>query len=243
MKVNALPFALVLVVGGAVAALAVQQVRLQRERDRFTASIGASRAHLAAAQQQLAAETTRASDLDRQLLALDAELGKTKIRLTATELRNVELTRAAAHSRDALAAAEQREHAAHEQIAALERTVAAAPAPTPPVAAAVSTLSQPVQTPAPVAPAAPPPPTALLTTSLRPGGSVVEIGPANSFVVLDYGLRHGASAGQSLTIRHGTVGVAQVLITDARPRFSIAHVRPDSLRGVLQKGDSAVLTD
>jgi hypothetical protein len=36
--------------------------------------------------------------------------------------------------------------------------------------------------------------------------------------------------------------VATVLISDVQPRFSVAQVQPDSLHGVLQKGDFAVLT-
>ena len=42
-------------------------------------------------------------------------------------------------------------------------------------------------------------------------------------------------------MQRGTDEVATVLISDVRTNFSVAQVLPDTLRGVLQKGDLAVL--
>jgi hypothetical protein len=44
-----------------------------------------------------------------------------------------------------------------------------------------------------------------------------------------------------LTISQGSAVVATAVISDVRTNFSVAQVQPESLRGVLQKGDSAVL--
>ena len=46
---------------------------------------------------------------------------------------------------------------------------------------------------------------------------------------------------QTLLDSPGTSEIATVLISDVRANFSVAQVLPDTLRGVLQKGDSAVL--
>jgi hypothetical protein len=71
--------------------------------------------------------------------------------------------------------------------------------------------------------------------------TVLTIGPENAFVVLNFGAVRGAQLGQKLTINQGSQVVATVLISDVRPNYSVAQVLPETLRGVLQKGDSAVL--
>lgn len=71
--------------------------------------------------------------------------------------------------------------------------------------------------------------------------TVLTLGPSGAFVVLNFGSTRGAQLGQRLTVSQGTEIVATVLISDVRANFSIAQVQPDTLRGVLQKGDSAVL--
>ena len=45
-----------------------------------------------------------------------------------------------------------------------------------------------------------------------------------------------------MDIRRGTKQLATVQISDVRENYSIAQVRPDSLRDSLQKGDLATLT-
>jgi hypothetical protein len=44
-----------------------------------------------------------------------------------------------------------------------------------------------------------------------------------------------------MTIQRGTKTLASALTTDVRQNHSIAQIQPDSLRGALHKGDSAVL--
>jgi hypothetical protein len=83
-------------------------------------------------------------------------------------------------------------------------------------------------TPAPVAPPAP------------PAYQVVRVGPRDSFVVLDYGTEQGARLNDIIRLRRGTLEVARVQISDARPRFSLAQVLPGTLKGQLQSGDLVV---
>ena len=91
-----------------------------------------------------------------------------------------------------------------------------------------------------VAPRGPAASTAVFTN--RAGrATVLTVGAGNAFVVLNFGSVRGARLGQKLAVNQGTTEVATVLINDVRPNFSIAHVLPESLRGVLQKGDSALL--
>ena len=78
--------------------------------------------------------------------------------------------------------------------------------------------------------------------SSRPGrATVLTVGPSSAFVVLNFGSARGAQLGQRLTVSQGTDVVATVLISDVRTNFSVAQVQPDTLRGVLQKGDLALL--
>jgi hypothetical protein len=70
----------------------------------------------------------------------------------------------------------------------------------------------------------------------------VSVGPENAFVVLNYGSARGAQIDQRFAVRSGSDLLATVRISDVRSQFSIAQVEPDSLRGVLHKGDLAVLT-
>ena len=71
--------------------------------------------------------------------------------------------------------------------------------------------------------------------------TVLTVGPENAFVVVNFGSARGAQVGQKMNLSQGTSVVATVLIRDVRTHFSVAHVVPESLRGALHKGDSAVL--
>lgn len=70
---------------------------------------------------------------------------------------------------------------------------------------------------------------------------VVRVGPHDAFVVVDYGRDDGAEIGDELTLCRGTVVVARVQISDARPRFSIAQVLPAALKRQLQPGDFVLI--
>ena len=55
--------------------------------------------------------------------------------------------------------------------------------------------------------------------------------------------RYGAWPNDIIHLRRGTSGLAQVQISDARPRFSLAQVLPATLKGQLQTGDLVVFTN
>jgi flagellar biosynthesis chaperone FliJ len=82
--------------------------------------------------------------------------------------------------------------------------------------------------------------TAVFTSRLG-RATVLTVGPESAFVVLNFGSARGAELGQKLNVSQGNSIVATVLISDVRTNFSVAQVLPDTLRGVLQKGDLAVL--
>lgn len=83
--------------------------------------------------------------------------------------------------------------------------------------------------------------TAAFSSRAAGRATILSVGPDNAFVVLNFGAARGAQVGHRLTVNHGTNEVAVVHISDVRPNFSVAQVLPDTLRGVLQKGDLAVL--
>lgn len=83
--------------------------------------------------------------------------------------------------------------------------------------------------------------TAAFSSRAAGRATILSVGPDNAFVVLNFGAARGAEVGHRLTVSHGTNEVAVVHISDVRPNFSVAQVLPDTLRGVLQKGDLAVL--
>ena len=60
-------------------------------------------------------------------------------------------------------------------------------------------------------------------------------------MVLNFGSARGAQLGQKLAVSQGIDEVATVSISDVRTNFSVAQVLPETVRGVLQKGDLAVL--
>lgn len=70
---------------------------------------------------------------------------------------------------------------------------------------------------------------------------VVRIGAQDAFVIVDFGADHGAQRGDTLFVSRETSVLAQVEISDARPRFSVAHVLPTKSKGQLQTGDIVLL--
>lgn len=191
------------------------------------AKLGSVDAELANSQAALAAAQSRTTQLDRELLQAKATLAvhETNARALAGELSAVRQDLAdirATHASPATVA-EYR-----GTIAQLERQLAAIVAPAARGNSAESARSHADES------------TATLTN--RAGrATVVSVGPQSAFVVLDFGAERGAHIGQKLDVNQGTLPIATVLISDVRPNFSIAQVLPDSLRGVLQRGDPAIL--
>ncbi len=81
-----------------------------------------------------------------------------------------------------------------------------------------------------------------LVSSRGDHAQVVSVGPQNAFVVINFGQNHGAVTNQRLRITRGPDLLATVEISDTRENYSVAQVLPESLSGILRKGDAATLT-
>ncbi len=259
----------------AVAGLGLWLARSQRQE--LAAQVTRLSRQNADLRYELKQATQQVTDVGRQAVELDSQLGSAKVRSTATETRNVQLTRE-------LTVREQREVALMVELAELRQRAAppvnpenvepvilpvlllspksvAVPAvanltPPPPVIAApppvdvepyrqrIAELEQQLidlLTRSLAEMPAEPPPTAIPSSGPRPH-QVVRVGPADSFVVIDYGSEHGARPEAVIRLHRGTSALAQVQISDVRPRFSLAQVLPGTLKGQLQTGDLLVFT-
>jgi hypothetical protein len=259
---KSLPLVLCVVALLGAASSAVLYFRIGNSKRILETQLTAARARGSALDRQLAVATEQNTALEKHLAALDSDLGETKSRLTLADARNVQLTRELTQTKSLVAAHDQAEHLLGEQIESLKHDLAdarAAAVPSGTIEAYKNTVAELERQLAEAkngaaAPAVSGASTAAFAThapassapDLRSPNSelrILTIGPSNAFVVLNYGARHGAQNGQTLAIVRGTDPVASVLISDVRPNFSVAQVVPDSLRGVLHKGDSAVLTN
>ena len=201
---------------------------------------------------KLAGDLARTNDqnavLATKLNTLDADLGVTKGRLTASETRAAQLDRDLTQTRNLLSLQEQNAHALSAEVASLKADLAdarASSASPEAVTAYRNTITELERQLAAAGNGAAAPTAAGASTAVftnRVGrATVLSVGPENAFVVLDFGAARGAQTGQQLSVSHGTELTATVLISDVRTNFSIAQVLPDSLHGVLQKGDPAIL--
>jgi len=168
----------------------------------------------------------------KQLLELDASLGEAKSKLTVAEAHKVQLGRELAATQKQLLAQSGREEDLNRELTNLRGKLANSTPLAPQIADARI-----------VEPFASLPVPAIPTPERDHIASVVSVGPASAFVVLNYGANQGALPEQHFTIRRGTLSVATVHISDVRPNHSIAQVRPGTLQAALHKGDSAVLTE
>lgn len=203
---------------------------------------------LAAANEQAGALKARTGQLDAELAAIRSSLDVTRAQLTAADTRARELDRDLGQTKDVLAFYESTARGLSDEVAALKRDLEdsrAAQVSPDAVAgykAAISELERQLATAreGAAAPATVGASTAVFAS--RAGrATVLSIGPDNAFVVLNFGTLRGAQLGHRLSVSHGATVVATVQISDVRANFSVAQVVPDTLRGVLQKGDSAVL--
>jgi hypothetical protein len=213
-------------------------------------------------EQQLADTTAHAAKLEAdlatahsdivanqaKLAASESHLAVIKTKLGASEARGSQIERELTQAKSVVAIYEQTSRALSDEIAALRRDLDAARASTVPpevVSGYKSTIAELERQLAltqngAAAPTAAGASTAVFTNrSTR--ATVLTVGPENAFVVLNFGSARGAALGQKLNVNQGTDVVATVLISDVRDNFSIAQVLPDTLRAVLQKGDSAIL--
>ena len=206
-------------------------------------------ADLASTNERNGSLTAQATALTTRAAALDTELTATKSKLSATETRVGELGHDLAQTKEVLAVYESTARALADEVAALREDLEASRisnASPEAVAAYKSTITELERQLATardgaVAPATAGASTAAFSSSRAGRATVLTVGPDSAFVVLNFGSARGAQLGHKLSVSQGTSVVATVLISDVRANFSVAQVLPDTLRGVLQKGDSALL--
>jgi hypothetical protein len=196
----------------------------------------------------LASARAQAGSLQARVSALDVELARTGERLTAAEARSTALDRQLADTRSVLSVYEATTRALGEELAALRRDLDASRASNASpeaVHAYKNTIAELERQLASARNGAALPSAAGASTAVftsRAGrATVLTVGPDNAFVVLNFGSARGAQLGQRLTVSQGNAQVATVLVSDVRTNFCVAQVEPETVRGVLQKGDSAVL--
>ena len=197
---------------------------------------------------ELTAAHARTATLQTRAFSLDVDLARTTERLAAAEARAHQLDRNLADTRSVLAVYESTTRALGDELAALRRDLSesrASNATPEAVQAYKNTISELERQLASARNGAALPTAAGASTAVftsRAGrATVLNVGPESAFVVLNFGSARGAQLGQKLTVSQGNTLVARVVISDVRSNFSVAQVVPDTLRGVLQKGDSAVL--
>ena len=200
---------------------------------------------------QLASSRELASSFQKQAVTAGAQLEVTKNQLTAAETRSTQLATDLAAARAAAAAREQAERTLRDEVASLQRDLAdtrATAIPAAQVEAYKSTIAELERQLATAKNGAALPTATGASTAVfssragRSSAQVVSVGPESAFVVLNYGSARGAQIDQRFAVRSGSELIASVRISDVRSQFSIAQVEPDSLRGVLHKGDLAILT-
>lgn len=192
---------------------------------------------------ELAEAERRGDELLERLATLDTELTAARARLTETEARAAQFSRDLADQRTRVSvveeAASNHEQAAHDLRKELaEHKLNAPPFTLAEVAALQAQLAE---AEAEAARLRPPGQDPDVEGHLPPGSivTVMQVGPENAFVVLNYGAILGARHAQQLQVVRGTERIATVQISDIHDHLSLAIVQPDSLRSGLRRGDTA----
>lgn len=196
----------------------------------------------------LAAANEQSGALRTQLQTSEVALAQTREKLSAAETRVADTQRDLAQTKSVLEVYEITSRALSQEIAALREDLAdvrATHASPEAIAAYKATIAELEKQLAAARTGTATPGVAAASTAVftnRAGrATILTVGPESAFVVLNFGSIRGAKVGQKLAVSQGTSEVATVLISDVRSNFSVAQVVPDTLRGILQKGDSAVL--
>ncbi|MBI5767059.1 MAG: hypothetical protein HZA93_04640 [Verrucomicrobia bacterium] len=230
------------------ASSAVLYFRIGNSKKLLEVQLAGATARTTKLESDLASANEQNGTLKANLASSTAELETTREKLTSAELRAVVLDHDLAKTKSLLALQEQNARALATEVSSLRhdlddaRNSNASPEA---VAAYKNTIAELERQLANARNGAAAPTAAGASTAVfssRPGrATVLTVGPQGAFVVLNFGSARGAKVGQKLEVSQGTQIVATVLISDVRANFSVAQVQPDTLRGVLQKGDSALL--
>ncbi len=201
---------------------------------------------------QLSADLSVATELTGKLkanLAVSAaELAAARDQLSSSELRATVLEHDLAQAKSVLTVYDQTARALGDEVASLKTELAdtrATFASPEAVTAYKNTISELERQLANARNGAAATTAAGASTAVfasRPGrATVLTVGPQGAFVVLNFGSSRGAQLGQNLQVSQGNAVVATVQISDVRTHFSVAQVQSETVRGVLQKGDLALL--
>ncbi len=237
-------------IGNTKQTLELRLADAQARAAKVDADLAAANEQNGALKSRLAAADSRLTEADARAAATEGELARTREKLAASDARAAGLTRDLADAKTIVGLYETTSKALGEEIAALradlEDTRAAQASPEA-VAAYKSTIADlerqlaAARTSGAAVTASAGGGSTAVFTSRAGRATILTVGPEGAFVVLNFGSARGAQVGQRLTVSQGTAVVATVLISDVRANYSVAQVLPDTLRGVLQKGDPAVL--
>ncbi len=245
---NRVTLLLCVVALGGAAISAVLYVRIGNSKQLLAAQLADTRARATKLESDLATANEQNGTLKANLAAASTELTTTKDKLSAAEMRIVVLDHDLAKTKSLLALQEQNARALAEEVASLRhdlddaRNSNASPEAVAGYKNTIAELERQLANSRNGAAATSTTGAATAVFASRAGrATVLTVGPSSAFVVLNYGTARGAQLGQRLNVSQGTEIVATVQISDVRANFSIAQVQPETLRGVLQKGDSALL--
>ncbi|MFA6286916.1 MAG: hypothetical protein WC661_05970 [Opitutaceae bacterium] len=209
-----------------------------------------------AEQAKLTDANSQIDALQKSRAALDSDLGEAKSKLTSADNRNVELARNVDQLTNQVTAKDDAAKALNDEISGLKRDLASAKlaAVSPDEIAnykkTIETLQSRVAELEAGKPAATVVTNADGTTTTKPApvapavglsGQVVSIGAQNGFVVINVGAAKGVQVNQTFNITRGTTTVASAQVSSVDDGYAIAQVITESLRGSLDKGDTATL--
>ncbi|MEI6467470.1 MAG: hypothetical protein WCQ89_22295 [Verrucomicrobiota bacterium] len=224
-----------------------KQVLEQRLSDAST-RLAKTDADLAAANEHAGALKARASALDTELTGTKRQLDTVRQQAATAQGRALQLERDLGQAKDVLAVYELTARALADDVGALRQELEdTRNSNTSPEAVAaykktITDLERQLATARDGATVGGGVGGSTAVFASRAGrATVLSVGPQNAFVVLNFGSARGAQTGQKMTVAQASGVVATVQLSDVRDKFSIAQVLPETLRGVLQKGDSAVL--
>lgn len=236
-----------LALGGAVFSAALY-FRIGNSKTLLEAQLAGTTVRAAKLESDLAAANASNGTLKANLASASEEIARVREKESAAEIRAAVLEHDLAQAKSVVAVYEETARALSDEVAGLKAELAdthATFASPEAVAAYKNTIAELERQLANSRNGAAAPTAAGASTAVfanRPGrATVLTVGPSSAFVVLNFGSVRGAQLGQRLTVSQGTDVVATVLISDVRANFSVAQVQPDTLRGVLQKGDLALL--